>query len=398
MSESTTSGLSLDTLSERAAAAFRARYGRAPAWMAAAPGRVNVIGEHVDYNQGIVLPMAIERWVVAAAGPNQSRTVRLWSDELKRSCEFNLDAPWTPLSGWASYPQGVLAGFSRRGTSLEGCDVLLVSNVPVGGGVSSSAALEVATATLVEAMTGMRLPALDKALLCQKAEQEFAGVPCGLMDQIASAASKEDHLTLLDCRSQTWRHVPVAAPCRNLMIINTKVKHRLQDGAYANRRRRCEETARQLGAASLREVDANTLEQAQNQLSAEGFRRARHVVTEIARTVETAAAIEAGDWNRAGRLMYESHRSLQKDFEVSCAELDLVVEIAQSIGETGGVFGCRMTGGGFGGCAVCLLHESAADSASAVFRERYIAGTGLDPDIFLSRPAAGSIILDADAV
>jgi len=364
----------------------------------AAPGRVNLIGEHTDYNDGFVLPMAIERYVTIAADRplDGTRNWTLRSTAVPEPVVLDLTQPLTRQgTSWTNYVSGVVAGLAARGMSPEGLDLLIDSTVPLGGGLSSSAALEVATATLIEAVTGMTLDPVDKALVCQRAEHDFAGVPCGIMDQFTSALGQADHLLLLDCRSRVTRLVPMTDPSISVLIVNTNVRHELSGGEYAKRRAECEEAARALGVASLRDVNLTDLQAAQDRLSPVPWRRARHVVSEIARTLEAAEAIGAADWGRVGRLMYASHDSLRVDYEVSCAELDTVVELAATMGEKRGVIGCRMTGGGFGGCAVALVDTSEVAAISLDLAAGYRQRTGLQASIFVSRPAAGAMVLKA---
>ena len=266
-------------------------------------------------------------------------------------------------------------------------------SLPFGGGLASSAALEVATATLLEAMTGQALDPIEKALLCQRAEHEFAGVPCGIMDQFTSILAQKDHALLLDCRSRTTTPVAMTDPTVTVLIINTNVRHKLAESEYAKRRSQCENAARVLKVAALRDATLEALEAARRQMEPVVFRRARHVISENQRTLEAAQAIQSFDWDTVGRLMYDSHKSLREDYEVSCPELDTVVAIAQGIGAAGGVIGCRMTGGGFGGCAVSLVKTDAAPRIIHALDEAYEKRTGLQPIIFTSRPAAGVRIL-----
>ncbi len=386
--------MSLESLAEQTAQKFAEHFGRPPRWLAAAPGRVNLIGEHTDYNDGFVLPMAIERWTVIAADSNATRQIILRSAtadgiatiDLSRSIERGEPT-------WANYPRGVLVGFQRLGIELSGFDAFIDTNVPIGGGLSSSASLEVATATLLEAINGRTIDPVEKALLCQKAENEFAGVPCGIMDQFTSTLAQENHLLLLDCRSRTTEAVPLTDPSVAVLIINSNVRHELTGGEYAERRAQCEAAARSLGVPALRDASLPMLEAARGRLDPVIFRRARHVITEIERTVRAARELRAAHWSDVGQLMYASHASLRDDFEVSCTELDVLVEIAQSIGDNGGVIGCRMTGGGFGGCAVCLVKTEAVADISRVVAEKYQSRTGIAPTLFLSRPAAGAKIL-----
>jgi galactokinase len=390
--------MNLPDLSRHAAAEFAQAFGRPPRWMAAAPGRVNVIGEHTDYNDGFVLPMAIEYYAVMAADRRRDgkNILEMRSTAEREAAVIDLSTPVQRSAlKWSNYPRGVIAGFQARGLHPGGLDVWLHSTVPLGGGLSSSAALEVCTATLLEAVIGKTLDPIEKALLCQKAEHEFAGVPCGIMDQFISVLGREGHLLLLDCRSRQTELVPMRDPTVELIIANTNVKHELGSGEYARRRAQCEAAAKILGVPSLRDATAQSLENAKGQMDDVVFRRARHVIGEIDRTVRAAAGVRASEWPAVGELMYASHRALRDDYEVSCAELDVLVDIAQSIGRRGGVYGCRMTGGGFGGCAVALVESSAVKSISNQMAAAYQQKTGLQATIFGSRPAAGATILKA---
>ena len=388
--------MKLQDLASHVASEFEKLYGRPPRWIAAAPGRVNIIGEHTDYNDGFVLPMAIEYYsVMAADRPVDGREVITLRSTLEAEvATIDLTRPVRPAAPkWGNYPRGVVAGFQERGIQPGGLDVLLHSTVPLGSGLSSSAALEVCTATLLEAVTGTTLDPVDKALLCQKAEHDFAGVPCGIMDQFISALGREGHLLLLDCRTRTTELVPMNDPSVALLIINTNVKHELSGGEYAERRGQCEEAARNLGVESLRDVTAVQLEAGKSKMSETVYRRARHVIGEIGRTVHAAGSVRQSDWSAVGQLMYASHAALRDDYEVSCEELDVVVEIAEAIGEQGGVYGCRMTGGGFGGCCVALVKASAVEDISKKIATDYKARTGIAATIFASRPAAGATVV-----
>jgi galactokinase len=388
--------MNLQELSEHVAREFEKAFGRPPRWIVAAPGRVNVIGEHIDYNDGFVLPMAIEYYAVMAADrpPGGGAMLHIRSTAQKEAASIDTSKPVTtsPLK-WSNYPRGVVAGFAARGLNPGGLDVLLHSTVPLGGGLSSSAALEVSTATLVEAVAGTKIDPVEKALLCQKAEHEFAGVPCGIMDQFVSVMGRQSHLLLLDCRSRKTELVPMSDPSVELLITNTNVRHELGISQYARRRAQCEAAASILGLPSLRDASADALEKHKSQMDGEVFRRARHVIGEIERTVQAAESIRASNWPETGALMYASHRSLRDDYEVSCAELDALVEIAGSIGLSGGVYGCRMTGGGFGGCAVALVKSDSVAAISSQLAAGYKEKTGLEATIFGSRPAAGATVI-----
>lgn len=382
-------------LGEDVRSEFQNRYGRAPRWVVAAPGRVNLIGEHTDYNDGFVLPMAIERYTTIAAAPNGSRQIRVRSavggDEAV--IEPGLRLHPGSKGHWANYITGVVAGFAERGSVPEGFDAVIQTTVPLGGGLSSSAALEVAMATLLEQVTAQPLDPIEKALLCQRAEHEFAGMPCGIMDQFISAMGRKDHLLLLDCRSHATQLVPLRDPAVSVLIINSNVKHELTGSEYPTRRRQCEAAAATLGVTSLRDATAEVLAESKTKLDPVIFRRARHVISEIERTELAAAGLRAENWIAVGQLMYASHDSLRDDYEVSCPELDAIVEIAAGLGSTGGVYGCRMTGGGFGGCAVALVRTPAVPEITAKLAPAYLARTRIAGSFFVSRPAQGAMVI-----
>ena len=389
--------MTLDELTSHVSAEFQRHYARPPRWIVAAPGRVNLIGEHTDYNDGFVLPMAIERYTVIAADrpARETNQIRLYSTLGDKPASLDLSKPVKPFSKgtWANYPAGVIAGFLARGLNPGGFDAAIHSTVPLGGGLSSSAALEVSTATLLEVITGKKLDPVEKALLCQKAEHEYAGTPCGIMDQFISVLGRENHLLLLDCRSRRTELVPLDDPSVAVLIMNTNVKHELTGSEYPTRRKQCETAAKILGVPSLRDATADLLERAKNKMDEVVYRRARHVIGEIERTVHAAEGIRAGNWPTVGQLMYASHYSLRDDYEVSCNELDAVVEIAESIGIKGGVYGCRMTGGGFGGCTVALVKTDAVKAISKKIAADYKKKIGIETTIFVSRPAAGATVL-----
>ena len=381
-----------------AAQVFAQRFGRAPQWLAVAPGRVNLIGEHTDYNGGYVLPLAIDRHVVIAAAPAaaDSGRVRAYSAALDASVDIRLDGSEVPGEpNWANYLRGVVSAFGQRGVGLVlPIDAAIVSDVPLGGGLSSSAALEVAMATLLEAVTGAVLDPREKARICRQAEHEFAGVPCGLMDQLASVMGDEAGALLIDCRFEVVRVVPFADPDVSVLVCNTNVRHALADGAYARRRTECAEAARQLGVPSLRDATPAMVEAARGIFNPAVRRRARHVTTENLRTLSAAAHLEAREFVEVGALMYESHRSLRDDFEVSSAELDTLVDVAREIGEMGGVLGARMTGGGFGGCTVTLVRTEHVGTVAETLSREYRSRTGQSETSFISRPARGAHLVD----
>jgi galactokinase len=382
---------------------FEEIYGRPPRWIVAAPGRVNVIGEHTDYNDGFVLPMAIERYAVMAAdvSPAAPPRILVHDSRARDTAQIDISKPVSRAGPrWSNYIRGVVAGFQNRGLTIPPLDISLVSTVPLGGGLSSSAALEVCAATLLETAIGTELDPIEKALLCQRAEHTFAGVPCGIMDQFISVMGRKDHLLLLDCRSRQTTLVPMNDPSVALLVINTNVKHELSGGEYAERRTQCETAAKVLGVPSLRDASAAALERARQKMDHFAFRRAQHVISENERTLQTVEEIHNSNWPVVGRHMYGSHYSLRDDFEVSCKELDAVVEICRSIGIKGGVYGCRMTGGGFGGSCVALVKAEAADNISNRISTAYKFATaggesknGIEATIFSSRPAAGANVI-----
>ncbi|MGB6222219.1 galactokinase [Haloferula sp.] len=360
---------------------------------AAAPGRVNLIGEHIDYCDGFVLPFAIDRYVVIAARSNDSRKGRIGTT-FDEPVTLNLDKLKEPgIPKWANYIRGVIRGFQDRGHHIPGFDAFIVSSVPLGAGLSSSAALECAMATLLEGLLDTVLETREKGLLCQKAEHDFAHVPCGIMDQFASAFGQPNRLVLIDCKTGEPELVPFENPDLTVLVSNTKVNHELSDGSYAERRKNTEDGLAIIGKSSWRDVTMADVESAWDDLGDPINRRSRHVVGEIERTMAAAKALEAGNFEVLGKLMAESHASLRHDFEVSCKELDLMVEIANKIGREGGVIGARMTGGGFGGSTVTLCESGKAEAIASKLAADYEAATGIKPDIFASRPSRGAHLL-----
>lgn len=370
---------------------FHERFEGEPAAIAAAPGRVNVIGEHTDYNGGFVLPMALNRTCRMAAAPNASNEIVIYSAEREEELKFSLcELEPQPQGNFADYVRGVVAGFCQTGASVSGFNAAISSDVPLGAGLSSSAALEVATATVLEGLLNRRLAPLEKALLCQKAEQDYVGVPCGLMDQYSSVFGSEDHLVLLDCQNNQSELVAFDDPAIEMLVVNTNVMHKLADSEYAVRRQTCESAAGKLGVESLRAVIMTELETHAGKLTETEFQRARHVISENERTTATVQALRQKDWRTAGKHMYRSHDSLRDDYEVSCTELDTVVDICRAIGEAGGVFGARMTGGGFGGCAIALIRTADAGTVRDRITREYVERTEIQPSVFAVRPGSGA--------
>ena len=388
-------------LRQRVEAEFQFRFGYVPSVVAAAPGRVNLIGEHVDYNHGFVLPMAIERYVIIAAAPSSNPSkehATFYSSDMQESIDVPIGVSSGPTcSGWGRYLEGVIAGFVSGGCNVPPFDAVIGSSVPRGGGLSSSAALEVATATMLEGITGQQLEPLEKAILCQRAEHEFAGMPCGIMDQFSSVFGMPNELMLLDCISQEIQVVPFRDENVSVLITNSNVKHELATGEYAERRRQCESALAELGLLSWRDVTLADLDSARSRLTNDELACGRHVVTEIGRTLDAAKAFANGQWALVGELMYSSHESLQKDFRVSCAELDTLVRIAREIGSEDGVYGSRMTGGGFGGCSVTLVRSGRAKAVRERILMQYENETGVQGSSFTSRPAIGTHLVKRNA-
>ncbi|MBF4995060.1 galactokinase [Arthrobacter gandavensis] len=372
-------------------AAFAELYGYEPLGVWSAPGRVNLIGEHTDYNQGFVFPLAIDCRARIAAAPRTDGVLRLATTAPgSEAAEIRVTelAPGQ-LAGWSRYVAGVHWAFGLRGAAVPGMDMLLDSDVPVGAGLSSSAAVECATALAVMELSGADLPAEDLVLLCQQAENEFAGAPTGILDQSAALLSEAGHGLFLDCRSRKSRLVPLdlAGEGMALLVIDTKVSHAHDSGGYAERRGDCERAAAALGAGSLRDVMLPDLVLAATQLDRLAYRRARHVVSENERVLTAVAQLESGRPIRAlGQVLASSHESLRDDFEVSSPELDLAVETAMAAGAAG----ARMTGGGFGGSAIALVNGQEAGQVGAAVERAFGRAGYAEPDIFAVEPGAGA--------
>jgi len=382
---------SVSKLVEEVRAQFQAKFDTAPDVIVAAPGRVNLIGEHIDYCDGFVLPMAIDRYTVVAAkktGADAPGTAEFYSIDMDDTLTVPLDKIAKGERGfWGNYVTGVLAGMTEQGSEIPPLQAVTRSNVPIGGGLSSSASLEVAVGTMVEAITETSIDPVAKGLVCQKAEHDFVGVPCGIMDQFASVLCQKDHVLLLDCQDQSFQQIPFTNPDIAVLIINSEVKHELSGGEYAQRRSSCEKAIRVLEADSFRNVTMEQVNARRDSMDPVVFKRAKHVVGEIARTTDAAEALKKDDWDKVGQLMYASHNSLRDDFEVSCQELDILVDLAS---KTEGVIGSRMTGGGFGGCTVTLVAGDKADAATESICKQYEQMTGIKPTAFVTRPSQGA--------
>ncbi|MFJ2772107.1 galactokinase [Streptomyces sp. NPDC087300] len=370
---------------------FTELYGRAPDGVWSAPGRVNLIGEYTDVNEGFVMPLALPHTVVAAVSRRTDGVLRLHSADIDAPVvELRLD-DLTPLSdgGWAAYPAGVVWALRAAGHPVGGADLHLASTVPTGAGLSSSAALEVVTALALNDLFGLGLSRPELAVLSQRAENAFVGVPCGVMDQMASACCTEGHALHLDCRDLSIRQVPfdLAAHGLRLLVVDTRVKHELGDGAYAERRAGCEAGALALGVSHLRDVPYDELDAALATLTDERVRRyVRHIVTDDARVERIIGLLDAGDVRGIGTALTEGHASLRDDFRISCPELDLAVETANAAG----AHGARMTGGGFGGSALLLVEAADAETVTKSVEAAFAAAGYTAPRVFPAVASAGA--------
>jgi galactokinase len=345
-----------------------------------APGRVNLIGDHTDYNEGFVLPIAIDLACGVESRPTSNGVVRLRSENAEGEGELAADGSDEPdrvQPTWARYAAGVLRTLAERGRAPVGVEARVSSAIPAGSGLSSSAALEVAIALALCDAAGFALAPVELALACQEAEQVATGVPCGIMDQLSSIAGRRGHALLIDCRSLSVEPVPLPGELE-VIVVHSGVSRRLADSAYAERRRACEEVAARLGLRALRDATPD-------QVADEPL--ARHVVSENARVLEAARALESGELETVGRLLSQSHASLRDDFEVSTPELDALVGALESAG----ALGARLTGAGFGGCVVALAHRANAAEVAAEAADRYRVATGIEPRTFICRAEDGAL-------
>ena len=358
----------------------------------AAPGRVNLIGEHTDYAEGFVMPAAIDFATLAAISPRSDGKVVIYSENYKEERSFKADAlPAAAQKHWSDYPLGVITILAGEGNSIPGLSLSLLGDVPLGSGLSSSAAVEVATALAVTSLIGVSYPGPKLARLCQRAENEFVGANCGIMDQFISANGAEDHALLLDCRDLSFRLAPIPASVA-LVIANTMVKHSVAGGEYTSRRAEVEEAAAVIArhrpeVRFLRDATVDDLEKWGSEMSPNALKRARHVITENLRTVAAAEALIHHDLAELGRLMAEAHVSYSRDFEASCVEADTMVTLAQNLP---GIIGARLTGGGFGGCTVNLVERAQAAEFAEALGASYATETGIVPQIHICHASAGA--------
>ncbi len=367
---------------------FEQHFGVSPSFLVRAPGRVNIIGEHTDYNEGYVLPLAIERAIHIALRPRADSLVRVHSLDYNESAEFDASAPQRGGPAWVEYIRGMAWVMQQDGLPLRGWDGVMSGDIPRGAGLSSSAALEIA-AGLAFAAASDRMPAPAKlAALAQRAENEWVGVRCGIMDQMACAASKENHALLLDCRTLVYEHIPLP-PGLSIAILDTATRRGLVDSAYNERRAACERAAQTLGVRALRDVSEADFRSRAGALDETTRRRARHVVGENERVLQAVEALRRGDIPALGRLLDASHASLRDDFEVSSEALNTIVEIAR---RQPGCYGARMTGAGFGGCAVALVATEAAESFSRTVVQHYHQAIGLEASIYITHAYPGASV------
>lgn len=358
-----------------------------------APGRVNLIGEHTDYNDGFVMPMAIEKEITMLAQLRPDRKVKFYSLDYDQMVEYDLDSlEYDEENIWANYIMGVIDEIQKLGESLQGFNLMFTGNVPQGSGLSSSAALEVVTALAVTDLHKIKIDGVEMALLAQRAENNFVGVQCGIMDQYISRLGQKDHALLIDCRTNDYELVPFKNENYQIVICNSKVERGLVDSEYNQRRSECNQAVEFFAEKesdkiiALRDLDLETLEKYKDELAENVYKRAHHVVSENARVLESQKALEADDLQKFGDLMYASHKSLSQDYEVSCKELDILVNLAAEER----IEGARMTGAGFGGCTVNLVKKDKVDQFVDIIKKKYKEKIGIDADVYVSNPGEGA--------
>lgn len=375
-------------------AQFEKIFGKKPVLKAEAPGRVNLIGEHTDYNDGYVLPIAIQYKVTVLVAPRMDGMVHIHSADFGKTVSFSLREPLTRDSNaqWSDYGKGVIAEFLKLGHSFPGMDLYFTGDVPIASGLSSSAAVEVAFASALRAIDKIPISDIELIQLCQRAENEFVGMKCGIMDQFISCLGKEGHALFLDCRSLEYELVPFPSHLYDVVILNTKKQRELHGSDYNERRSRCEEGVRLLQKylpeiKALRDVSVDTFQKYAKSLPEIVRKRCQHVVEENQRVLDFVHALKENDTSLLGNLLLQSHESLRTLYEVSCRELDLMVEISMA---TEGVLGARMTGAGFGGCAIALVKKGNEEKLKQNVLERYPKDTGIQPEVYISAPSQGT--------
>jgi len=377
---------------QQRSACFEKVFSRPAEFVVRAPGRINLIGEHVDYQEGLVLPAAIDRYVIASVAANRTEEIAIWSAATGQAplrCRLDALSPRRDDFAWSNYVFGVVAQYRKAGLEPAGFDIAFESTIALGAGLSSSAALESGAALATEALAGVSLSPRERSILCLAAEHEFAGVPCGMMDQLAVNAGEEGKALLIDCRGHAITPFPLPAGLA-VIVAESGVRHALADGEYAKRKADCETAARHLGIPSLRDASLAVLEEVRGKIGERVFRRARHVVREIERVRQFTVALSGGDQARIGELMAASHASLRDDYEVSCPELDALVEIALSHG----VIGSRLMGGGFGGSTVNLVAKDTAEETAAKIRRSFHERHGKEITAFVVNAVDGAGFVD----
>ena len=367
---------------------FTSRFNAAPTHIIRAPGRVNLIGEHTDYNDGFVLPMAIDRAIWMAIRLRDDRQIKFHSVDFTDPVEFSLN-DIQHQKGWGEYVRGVAWALEKAGYQLEGWEGVMLSNIPIGAGLSSSAALEMAVAKAFSIAGNWVLESQKMALIGQQAENEWVGANTGIMDQMIIAAGQVDHALLIDCRNLDTQQIPLPAGTA-LIIMDTTTRHSHTDSGYNERREQCETAAEHFGVSHLRDVTLQEFNLGADELAGLPRRRARHVISENKRVLEAGIAMSAGNATEMGELMNTSHVSMRDEFEITNEELNIMVALAQSLS---GCFGARMTGGGFGGCAIALVKDEAAVAFVENIRSRYEKSTGLKPNIYICEASNGVEVL-----
>lgn len=352
-----------------------------------APGRVNLIGEHTDYNDGFVLPAAIDRRILVAANPREDNQVNAYALNFEQWDRFDMqkEISLLPENAWGNYIRSMAWSLLRQGYKLRGMDVVIAGNIPIGAGLSSSAALEVAIGFALLQLSEVEIHRKSLALAAQRAENDFVGMRCGIMDQFISCLGQVDCVMLIDCRNLSYQAKPLPSQV-SIVIVDSGVHRGLMDMEYNARRKECENAAKHFGVAALRDINMETFQTRAHELSAIIRRRAQHVISENDRTLAAAEALEVDDLTAFGNLMLASHSSLRDDFEVSCVELDMLVDIASS---AKGVYGARLTGAGFGGCMVALVEQQATDSLVSTIQANYQSATGRQAAAYICRASEG---------
>jgi len=375
---------------------YKKIYGSEPSYIVTAPGRINLIGEHTDYNLGYVLPVAIDRSIIIAVGNRRDKMLFLHTVDLQASVSSSLaKLEYDSTALWSNYPKGVAYIFQNNGYKLQGANFCIRGNIPIGAGLSSSAALEVASAIAFNTLNGLQLPDIELIKISQLAETDFVGVQCGIMDQFISMIGKSNYALFLDCKSLEYRYIPFPKQLK-LVVCDTGVKRELRNSAYNQRQLECVEAVNELNKKykminSLRDITLDHLRESDDSLSSISVKRAMHVVTENIRVLASVQALESNDYKKLGELMIESHKSLRDDYEVSNKELDVCVDILLKID---GVYGARMTGAGFGGSVICLAKQDAIDTIVERLRTEYQRNIGRSITIYLASSGDGAKIFD----